>query len=129
MTQDKIISRKISPWGRSNSSLNPEIFYCMQCRSPTQLRTNCSSSCCGRNAQQPTPVFLPGESHGQRSLVGCGPRGRRVGHDRATDTYRAVVPKQLTHLTSLWPRFLLCTKLWRLFRGLCKIQLHAFVYY
>ena len=20
-----------------------------------------------------TPVFLPGESHGQRSLVGCGP--------------------------------------------------------
>ena len=23
---------------------------------------------------QPTPVFLPGESHGQRSLVGYGPR-------------------------------------------------------
>ena len=23
-----------------------------------------------RGAQQPTPVFLPGESHGQRSLVG-----------------------------------------------------------
>ena len=22
---------------------------------------------------QPTPVFLPGESHGQRSLVGCSP--------------------------------------------------------
>ena len=22
-------------------------------------------------AWQPTPVFLPGESHGQRSLVGC----------------------------------------------------------
>ena len=21
----------------------------------------------------PTPVFLPGESHGQRSLAGCGP--------------------------------------------------------
>ena len=26
-----------------------------------------------RRAQQPTPVFLPGESHGQRSLVGYGP--------------------------------------------------------
>ena len=26
-------------------------------------------------------VFLPGESHGQRSLVGCNPKGRRVGHD------------------------------------------------
>ena len=23
--------------------------------------------------QQPTPVFLPEESHGQRSLVGCNP--------------------------------------------------------
>ena len=22
---------------------------------------------------QPTPVFLPGESHGQRSLEGCSP--------------------------------------------------------
>jgi len=24
-----------------------------------------------RTKQQPTPVFLPGESHGQRRLVGC----------------------------------------------------------
>ena len=24
----------------------------------------------------PTPVFLPGESHGWRSLVGCSPWGR-----------------------------------------------------
>ena len=24
-----------------------------------------------------TPGFLPGESHGQRSLVGCSPRGRK----------------------------------------------------
>ena len=29
----------------------------------------------------PTPVFLPGESHGQRSLVGYSPWGRRVRHD------------------------------------------------
>ena len=29
----------------------------------------------------PTPVFLPGESHGQRSMMGCSPRGRRVRHD------------------------------------------------
>ena len=27
------------------------------------------------NAWQPTPVFLPGESHGQRSLAGYGPQG------------------------------------------------------
>ena len=31
-----------------------------------------------RRAQQPTPVFLPGESHGQRSLVGYRPWGCRV---------------------------------------------------
>ena len=26
---------------------------------------------------QPTPVFLPGESHGQRNLVGYSPWGRK----------------------------------------------------
>ena len=26
---------------------------------------------------QPTPVFLPGESHGHRSLVGYSPKDRR----------------------------------------------------
>ena len=29
----------------------------------------------GRRKWQPTPVFLPGESHGRRSLVGCSPWG------------------------------------------------------
>ena len=33
---------------------------------------------------QPTPVFLPRESHGQRSLVGYSPWGQRVRHDWAT---------------------------------------------
>ena len=28
-----------------------------------------------------TPVFLPGESRGQRSLVGYSPGGLRVGND------------------------------------------------
>jgi len=28
----------------------------------------------------PTSVFLPGESHGQRRLVGYNPWGHRVGH-------------------------------------------------
>ena len=31
-----------------------------------------------RRAWQPTPVFLPGESHGQRRLVGYSPYGRKV---------------------------------------------------
>ena len=29
-----------------------------------------------RRQRHPTPVLLPGKSHGQRSLVGCSPRGR-----------------------------------------------------
>ena len=32
----------------------------------------------------PTPVLLPGESHGQRRLEGYRPRGHRIGHDRVT---------------------------------------------
>jgi len=28
-----------------------------------------------RKAWQATPVFLPGESHGQRRLAGCSPQG------------------------------------------------------
>ena len=30
-----------------------------------------------RRAWQPTPVFLPGESHGQRNLAGCTPWGQK----------------------------------------------------
>ena len=30
-----------------------------------------------RRIWQPTPVFLPGESHGQRSLAGYSPQGRK----------------------------------------------------
>ena len=30
-----------------------------------------------RRAWQPTPVFLPGESHGERSLAGYSPRGHK----------------------------------------------------
>ena len=28
-------------------------------------------------AMAPTPVLLPGKSHGWKRLVGCGPRGRK----------------------------------------------------
>ena len=30
-----------------------------------------------RRQWHPTPVLLPGKSHGRRSLVGCSPRGRQ----------------------------------------------------
>ena len=38
-----------------------------------------------RRARQPTPVFLPGESHGQRGLVGYGPPG-----GKESDTTEAI---------------------------------------
>ena len=38
-----------------------------------------------RGKWQPTPIFLPGKSHGQRKLVGYNPWGlKRVGHNLAT---------------------------------------------
>ena len=48
-----------------------------------------------RRAWQPTPVFLPGESQGQRSLAGCCPWGRRVRHHWArTHTPNSRLSKQ-----------------------------------
>ena len=41
-----------------------------------------------RRLWQPTPGFLPGKSHGQRSLVGYSPRGgKRVKHDWSNLSY------------------------------------------
>ena len=38
-----------------------------------------------RRKWQLTPEFLPGKSHGQRSLASCSPQGHKgVGHDLAT---------------------------------------------
>ena len=34
-----------------------------------------------RSPGEGNPVFLPGESHGQRRLAGYSPWGYRVGHD------------------------------------------------
>ena len=41
-----------------------------------------------RRAWQPTPVLLPGESHGQRSLGGYSPRGHKES-DRTEVTKHA----------------------------------------
>ena len=41
-----------------------------------------------RREWQPTPVFLPGESHGQRSLVGYSPWGcKESDTTEMTNTY------------------------------------------
>ena len=47
-----------------------------------------------RRAWQPTPVFLPGESRGQRSLVGYSPWGRKKS-DWKTNTHTQVPGREL----------------------------------
>ena len=42
--------------------------------------------------RQPTPVFLPGESHGQRSLAGCSPWSHKeMGKTRSNFAHREVI--------------------------------------
>ena len=59
---------------------------CLLCRRPTtdpRVR-----KVPWRREWQPTPVFLPGESHGQRNVVGYMALGsQRVGHDLANNTW------------------------------------------
>ena len=54
---------------------------------------------------QPTPVFLPGESHGQRSLVGCRLWSRTESGTTETAAAAAAValliPPDLTIASSL----------------------------
>ena len=53
-----------------------------QCRRHKRHRFNLSvEEILWRRAWQPTAVFLPGESHGQRSLAGYSPWCHRVRHD------------------------------------------------
>ena len=52
-----------------------------------------------RRKWQPTPVFLPGESHGQRSLMGYSPWGcRRVRHDLVTEQKQQKIHLKPLHL-------------------------------
>ena len=44
----------------------------------------CNCAVVWRRQWHPTPVLLPGKSHGQRSLVGCSLGSQRIGHDWAT---------------------------------------------
>ena len=54
-----------------------------------------------RRKWQPTPVFLPGESQGRGSLVGCHLWGCRVRHDWS-DLAAAAVSRTLCGVPCLW---------------------------
>ena len=51
---------------------------------PVLIQTEKSSKHDRRRRWHPTPVLLPGKSHGQRSLVGCSP----WGHEESDTTER-----------------------------------------
>ena len=69
------------------TSLVAQMVKCLptmwETQSPREVQLNLPESfnpwvgnISGRRKWQPTPVFLPGKSHGQRSLVGYSPWGR-----------------------------------------------------
>ena len=62
-----------------------------------------------RRKWQPTPIFLPGESQGQRSLVGCCLWGRRVRHDWSDLAAAAAALRSQIHSfgkhCDFWPLF------------------------
>ena len=58
-----------------------------------------------RRQWQPTPVVLPGKSHGQRSLVGCSPWGREESDMterlHCTFHFHALKKEMATHSSTL----------------------------
>ena len=91
-----------SPWGRKESDTTERVhfhfhFQTMKRGFPGGASGKESACQCKRHKRcgfnpwvrkipwrkkwQPTPVFLPGESHGQRSLAGYSPQCCRVRHD------------------------------------------------
>ena len=59
-------------WG-NRLNISHEIRICLQCRRPGF--NSWVGKIAWRRKWQPTPVFLPWESHRQRSLAGYSPRG------------------------------------------------------
>ena len=65
----KVITLKCSHHG--NSALSPSFSRRVRAKICWHLAPRCQ-----RRQWHPTPVLLPGKSHGRRSLVGCSPWGR-----------------------------------------------------
>ena len=80
---------------------------CLQCRRPRFDPWVGKIS--WRREWQPTPVFLPGEPHGQRSQAGYSPRGCRVRHDCVTNFHFSLSKAEV--LATLGLRFHRTTKM------------------
>ena len=55
-----------------------------------------------RRAQQLTPVFLPGDSHGQRSLAGNSPQGRKESDMTEPLSTHSQDKRREVHRTAWW---------------------------
>ena len=70
-----------------------------------ELRNSLSIDNGEGNGRQPTPVSLPGKSHGRRSLVGCSTWSRWVRRDWANSlslfTFHALEKEMATHSSVL----------------------------
>ena len=63
-----------------------------------------------RSKWKPTPVFLPGKSHGKRSLAGYNPWGhKRVGHNSATKHTHTYIHDTTRTFSISWLRKCRCT--------------------
>ena len=64
--------------GETTRDVIQQLFQCFsQIGFPEQINTDNASAYTSTRTRQwhPTPVLLPGKSHGWRSLVGCNPWG------------------------------------------------------
>ena len=79
-------SLTLNLWASQNHSLRAFAYAILL--TPTALPSVFAYLCIPspqRRRWHPTPVLLPGKSHGWRSLVGCSPMGSlRVRHDSVT---------------------------------------------
>ena len=76
-----------------------------------------------RRKWQPTPVFLPGESQGWRSLVGCHLWGRTESDTTdATQQQHMLSKNMLRHLRLVFGSFLHCLVISYIFLMSCDLQ-------
>ena len=105
-------------WGseRLDEVVSIQLLLGTEGRSPKQIKAQTGGAVSvfrdlqtiWRRQWQPTPVLLPGKSHGQRSLVGCSPWGleaRRPGLSAPTEPVRpARLPLPLPRQPLLGPK-------------------------
>ena len=103
----------ISAWGGSYFT-TIYCTICLQCR--RHRFYPCVWTIPWRRRWQSSPVFLPGESHGQRSQVGYSPWGPKgVGHDLATKQQLYCQNSELSYM-KWWDPLLAMIRMW-VFKG------------